>query len=456
MYSFEVPYNALQDVLSVPLHRIRLATMSLADTESAISSLEEIADISSGMYIDQYSPQGLPYLRVDNIRPFILSQEDLVYISPIQVKSKKRITVENEDVLIARTGTLGKATLATGPIVGAVISQHVTRLKCKGQVQPGYLAAFLNSEIGKYQLIYGGFGSTRLELTHQAIKAIKIPIIDNETQNEIHRRVIKALQDYNESIRLFDQAVEELEQVIMDSFQVPAPTNFFEVSEGDLTDLWTPRYYVPRYDALVRWLRENFEYKYLSDVARIERGKGTKISEYAKSGIPFVRTSSLINYGIDPFPDHYASDDLTEAFNQPTQSGDILVSIEGKVGQVAYLTKADSCVFKNHIELVRCHGSYDPMLIFLILASKIGKFQMKKQMVVQSTIPGLNDRLRDVIIPTYPRSASQVAFFEKKTQYLCQLGYEAAGLRDLAVKNMRAIQEELTSIILHMRDYQLI
>jgi restriction endonuclease S subunit len=166
------------------------------------------------------------------------------------------------------------------------------------------------------------------------------------------------------------------------------------------------------------------------------------------TGIPFVRTSSLINYGIDPFPDHYASDELTELFDQPVYPGDILVSMEGKIGQVAYLTQADNCVFKNHIELVRCHPGYNSMFLFLFLSSKLGKSQIDKQTVIQATIPGLGDRLRNVLVPITPKKQTEWEDFHSKVDRICAIGYEAAGIREEAIMLLRQTVRGLEEHIL--------
>ena len=60
----------------------------------------------------------------------------------------------------------------------------MTRLTVKDehQLKPAYLTAFLNRDLGKFQLIYSGYGSTRQELTHGTLRKVKIPILKNGLQ----------------------------------------------------------------------------------------------------------------------------------------------------------------------------------------------------------------------------------------------------------------------------------
>src|SRR5262249_24714606 len=139
------------------------------------------------------------------------------------------------------------------------------------------------------------------------------------------------------------------------------------VKAAQMAQGWSPRSHCLSSDHLWRRLPDGCDLIPLGSVADIVRGKGTRTADYAASGIPFVRTTSLINGRIDPFPDHYAHPETHARYNQQTQEGDILLSIEGKIGQVAYLTSADRCVFKNHIELIRPRDKSRALELFLAL-----------------------------------------------------------------------------------------
>jgi len=125
--------------------------------------------------------------------------------------------------------------------------------------------------------------------------------------------------------------------------------------------------------------------------------------DYARSGVPFIRTSSIINHTIDPFPDHYATAETVTRFGQPIKEGDLLVSIEGKIGMIAYLSETQQCVFKNHVERVRGLGQLDSVYLFLFLRTRFAQAQLRRFTVVQATLPGLASRLRDVQIPVSKR-----------------------------------------------------
>jgi restriction endonuclease S subunit len=108
--------------------------------------------IISGSYIDAYTTkeQGIPYLRVGDIKPFSFdeNEDDFVYVSP-EVDAK--IKIKENDILIARTQAtidkLGTASIADKHNANWATSQHTTRIRVdENKISPFYLLAYLNSK----------------------------------------------------------------------------------------------------------------------------------------------------------------------------------------------------------------------------------------------------------------------------------------------------------------------
>jgi type I restriction enzyme S subunit len=371
--------------------------------------LGDLCQIESGQYLGEYVERAAsdgvtPYIRVDNIRPFVANMNvvDLAYVRRDPTGVLPRSVIRAGDVVIARTGTLGKASLAVSELVGCIMSQHITRLTIReeqrSKVTPECLCAFLNSTPGRTQLLAGGSGSTRLELTHARLSAIHVPLIDSTHQDELTLLVRRGTESLAKGGQLIRQAVDRYNS----AFRVGEPGSGFRsnwVESARVVRAWPPRVHCLASDGWLADVPGNYEVVPLGTVADTVRGKGTRSADYVRSGIPFVRTTSLINGSIDPFPDHHASPETYTRYRQQTQEGDLLLSIEGKIGQVAYLTDLDRCVFKNHIELIRPKDRSHSAHLFLALASEVGQAQMRKLTVVQATLPGLASRSRQVLVP---------------------------------------------------------
>jgi hypothetical protein len=269
-----------------------------------------------------------------------------------------------------------------------------------------------------------GFGSTRLELTHDALRQLAVPVISIRAQKDMGRRLARSLNMYYGLIERIERRIEETNAFL---------TGFLPTCEGlpseegpychstraeNLSDIWLPQAMLNHNGAWFEKVFAAFESVSLGECADIARGKGTRVLHYSASGFPFLRTSSLINFSIDPLPDHFAWSELYRSFGQEIADGDVLVTIEGKIGQVAYLTSSCPVVFKNHIERVRvrtnslfCALNNLDVWIYLILQSDVGKEQFRRATVVQSTIPGIASRLRNFRIPL-PRTPNQKRRYE--------------------------------------------
>lgn len=475
---FSIQPNVLGQTWTVPQYKMRSQlNESEANSKLEFCRLGDIANIASGQYVRSYSDRGVPYLRVNNIRKVILnvSSCDIVYI-PYKELSETvtdRCICKTGDVLISRTGTLGKAALVSGQFDGCMISQHLTRLTIfnRGIISPERLCLFFNSPLGSSQLISKGMGSSRLELTHEALADIKVPALDSESRAVFDRRLKGLIDNYYEQINKLSSLVNDVERVIgmtrsqktersstFEDFPVNrnndgCDSHSFSLSLHELDELWLPKRYLPEIMNMLGKVEQDFRCVNLEDITSVNRGKGTTVSEYCNAGMPFLRTSSLINHSIDPFPDHYANQYTFERFGQPIEDGDIIFSIEGKIGQVAMLFSDLPVTIKNHIELVRTkearHNYCREELsgwIFLILSSKFGKIQAFRNSVVQSTIPGLAHRLRKFRIPFDDKTRSAV-------KSLGRQAYTVSREVMCAIAGLQTIQNDFSAYVRQQISY---
>ena len=421
--SFAVPAHGLAESWVAPLHRIAFEAVHIEErSELPFARLGDAVEIASGQYVAGYAPDGeptaVPYLRVDNVRGHVLNltPDDVAGVTAGDAADvPDRCRVLPGDVVIARTGTLGKAVLTTDDTAGFVLSQHVSRLTVRegGPVSAPYLALYLNAPLGRERLIGAGSGSTRLELTHASLSGVSVPVAPGDVQDDLGEKLLGALDGYYEASRRLDALRSRADGLLLGeggAHAVPTEASSgprsFSVPGSALGDLWTPSNHRPALLGPVQEVEEVFECSTVGELADVARGKGTRSSDYASSGVPFVRTSSLINGGVDPLPDHYADEETFLRYDQEVRDGDVLFSIEGRIGMAAMLVRDHPVVYKNHIERVRLSTVPDPWdrealagWVFLVLSSTLGALQVEANTVVQSTISGLASRLRSFVVP---------------------------------------------------------
>lgn len=196
------------------------------DTEkllSRIENLRKLEDVStlikSGTYVHEYVDDGTLYLRVNNIRENDLNLTDVKFVDVEKSKVPNVVRVEANDVLLTRTGTIGLSCVAPEQIEGAVISQHLTRIILKQNVNPFYVAVFLNTKLGRMQAERGVGGSVQKELIHNVQKSIKIPIPCKPFQDQIAQMVMKASNLRSESEKLKREAKQAVERELFRQLQ---------------------------------------------------------------------------------------------------------------------------------------------------------------------------------------------------------------------------------------------
>ena len=189
-----------------------------------------ISEISSGAtpkvdenyYAD--SSTGVPFLRVQNVTNQGIDLSDAKFITPeVHNGMLKRSQLKKDDLVFTITGRIGSVAVVPDNFEGN-INQHSVRFHLKDKItniaiNPSYIAAFLNSELGKSLSIREVTGGTRPALDYKALKSLPIILPSIEIQNEIVREVkdrfVKIAELGREADTIVDQAKERIERILL-------------------------------------------------------------------------------------------------------------------------------------------------------------------------------------------------------------------------------------------------
>ena len=189
-----------------------------------------ISEISSGAtpkvdenyYAD--SSTGVPFLRVQNVTRHGIDLSDAKFITPeVHSGMLKRSQLKKDDLVFTITGRIGSVAVVPDIFEGN-INQHSVRFHLKKQItnttiNPNYVAAFLNSELGKSLSIREVTGGTRPALDYKALKSLQIILPSIEIQDkivtEIKNRLAKAEELRREADAIVEQAKERVERILL-------------------------------------------------------------------------------------------------------------------------------------------------------------------------------------------------------------------------------------------------
>jgi type I restriction enzyme, S subunit len=173
-----------------------------------------------------------------------------------QDAANPRTRARLHDVLLTTVGTIGNAAVANEDIVPANMDRHlgIIRIRQNVDVDPYYLATFLNSELGRFQTWRESTGNVQLNLFIEKIKTLLVPI--GNSYNAIGDKTRLAYAKYRESKALYIQAQSLLTAELgLDKLVLP-PNNISirHFSGITTTTRIDAEYYHPQKAYIQQWL----------------------------------------------------------------------------------------------------------------------------------------------------------------------------------------------------------
>ncbi|MER7919502.1 MULTISPECIES: restriction endonuclease subunit S [unclassified Streptomyces] len=115
--------------------------------EWARSPLGEICDIQAGgpaLRKGDQVPAGLPVIRPSDLRHRRVSASTVAHLDPERARGLLKYRLDTGDILVTRTGTVGRAALVTEKESGWLYNTHLLRVRANNPSQAPYLLAFLS------------------------------------------------------------------------------------------------------------------------------------------------------------------------------------------------------------------------------------------------------------------------------------------------------------------------
>jgi len=133
-------YRLLERIACSPYANVKLGSL--------------VAPIRNGLDFREFGNEGLPYIRVGDVREGRIEIDNAKRI-PMQWTEirKKDIRLKVGDVLLTRKGTYGNAALVRHGQEDSVISSEIMLLRLRNKrIRPEYLALYMNSPVGFHQV----------------------------------------------------------------------------------------------------------------------------------------------------------------------------------------------------------------------------------------------------------------------------------------------------------------
>lgn len=399
---------------------------------------EIVSNIINGTEIREYIEEdGLPYLRVSDIKEFFIDLSSVVYI-PKESEVKQNIKLKENDILLSRSGSLAIAAVVTPDLSNSVISSHLMRIPVKG-VNPYFLVTFLNSKFGKNQIIQRNNGTIVPEINHPSLKSLLVPILPEDIQKEIEKIVRNAYAEIQESNKFYTQAENLLlEELGLKNFEVEDDLSYIvNLSEIKSAHRADAEYFQPKYDKLVEKIKKYGATSLLDLVQSVAarfnpKSQPTKLFRY-------VELSNIASsVGIIDGYSEVSGDEAPSRAKRVLKANDVVLSsVEGSLEKVALIEKEQEGYLASNGFFQFRSKDILPEVLLVLAKSFVLQMQFEKQTAgtILTAVP--KGAVKNIVVPKISKPTQQ------KVADLVQKSHEARSKAKQLLEQSKNKVEEL-------------
>ena len=248
--------------------------------------------------------------------PFFLpSQLEEIYPKPQKYISSKTAALLQDDkikentLLLSRSGTIGKCTIASKTTIGKLFSDDVIRISFKRPYYLGYVYAFLNTDIGLTILQSNNYGAVIDHIEPEHLSRVPIPNAPDNIKQEIHNLIIDSFDLRDQSNELIDKAqkllyqelqLPDINEICPKYYSQNAGFRNFVVNVGSLNNRFDVSYHLPYVKDILEAISKNAEEITNLGDNRISStiilpGRFKRIYVEKEHGVPFFGGKQLLS-----------------------------------------------------------------------------------------------------------------------------------------------------------------
>lgn len=414
----------------------------LSNPVKRLDSLGNICDMFVGdwlkrIYVDD-PKHGAPYITGDNIlklNPFgggkYLSYRHGEYINQLSLQEKM--------IVMSCSGTVGRLAFVNSIMKGAVGSPDLLRILAKPNlILPGYLFAFLSSEMGHALIKKGVYGAVIQHIEIPYMDTIPIPRLDLVQERRIHELVEQAAELRVQANQRLRQTQERFYHQVLG---IDPQHLVWQCRNEHAYAVGTFRFINP--------LHRLDGFHHVGYVGEAERylGKTIQLGELVepyqppmfkrpytgKNGIPFLSGIDLYDYY--PKPHMYISRKMASLDLYIVQASTILVQNVGQryglFGRPTILPKhLDRCSVTQHLMRIYTKDARNRGFVYVWLSTEVGRRLLLKQSFGTSMGVLFERSFEEMPVPDCSTELSHS--FEDDLQIICEMREQANELEDQA------------------------
>ena len=277
------------------------------------------------------------------------------FISPKTYKTLDGVELVDNNLLMSRSGTIGKCTISSKTNIGKLYSDDIIRVSFKNEFDLGYTYAFFQTKDGQLILQTNNYGAVVKHIEPEHLESIIIPNAPDTLKKEIHELVIESYDLRDKSNDLVDQAekilyeelkLKPIEELKIEYFDNSVELRNYTTKLSDLRLRLDGSYHLPIFTSIQNYIKQfSSEIKYLRNqeisksIILPGRFKRTYVDS-EEHGIKFIGGKQMLD--LNPASEKFLSESI-----HGTRLGKelllhencILITRSGTIGKVSLVPK---------------------------------------------------------------------------------------------------------------------
>ncbi len=336
----------------------------------------------SSLKSEAYLHAGIPFIRISDLRDWIIDDSELIYISKEDHTRLRSSRLQVGDLVLSKVGnTIGVVSIVTDEIGECNISENNIGIRLPNSLsleKKRFILAFLNSNPGQTQILRAVSGNAQPKLNVSDIENVKVAIFDSQL-NPISELIAESISLIQMSKNLYHKAEKILlsELSLLDwkpKHQLSFVKNF---SDSETADRIDAEYFQPMYDELIeKVMQYGNGHKAVDESVKIKDRNFTPKDEVSYKYIELANISA--NGHINGFIEAMGKDLPTRA-RLKVNTGDVIVSsIEGSLSSIALINgDLDNALCSTGFYVVNS-DIFNSETLLVLLKSPLGQLQLKK------------------------------------------------------------------------------
>jgi len=352
---------------------------------------------------------GIPFLTTSDLleaRP-----PNRRYVSVALTSGLPSVTVSEGEILVTRSGTVGKVIVCTRDHAGSAVSEDALRISSFSPDATGLIYSFLQSAAGQFMVVRTKSGSVVEHLYEDDLRRQLIPLLPRRLRERLTEMIREVSRLRVEANALLDEAeaevqrqcglpdIEELVPKVREgtlsgaSVYVVPSTNVLSTENRFGSIRLDATYYDPVAAKLRQLILESGGVELASVLFGVRNSRLRKriYVDDPSAGVPMIGGKQLVQ--VRPTDVSYLSRVLTRGVESETvQSGWTLVSCGGTLGRTLFVHRNfEGWAVSQHVmRLIPNESGIWPGFLYAFMASPFGQVQIA-QRSYGSVIPELRD-----------------------------------------------------------------